>query len=160
MDHSAASSLPARQRVILLASQIAAQLKGLDMGLALRDGFQLELSAVAENEAVAAQMTQLLSTQIQMALSAPTNPPETAELANKLHIAAEGNRMQLSLALTKDEFAKQLLAAQMARMQAGTASSSQPQAAQPPVRQPKPANPGQITIYGLDGGPRVIQSTH
>jgi hypothetical protein len=43
-------------------------------------------------------------------------------------------------------------------MQAGTTSSSQPKA--PLVRQPKPANPGQITIYGLEGGPRVISTTH
>ena len=141
-----------------LTAQMAAQVKGLDMGLALRDGFQLELGVAAESDAVAAQMTQLLSTQIQMALSAPTNPPETAEIANKLHITSEGNRMQLSLALTKDEFAKQLLAAQAARMQAGVSFSSQPTL--PPVRQPKPANPGQITIYGLEGGPRVIQTTH
>jgi len=141
-----------------LAEQLAAQVKGLDMGLALRDGFQVELSVAAESDAVAAQMTQLLSTQIQMALVAQTNRPETAEIANKLHISAEGNRMQLSLALTKDEFAKQLLAAQTARMQAGTTSPAQP--APPPVRQSKPANPGQITIYGLEGGPRVIQSTH
>ncbi len=51
-----------------LAAQMAAQVKGLDMGLALRDGFQLEVSVAAESDAVAAQMTQLLSTQIQMAL--------------------------------------------------------------------------------------------
>ena len=141
-----------------LASKMAAQVKGMDVGLALRDGFQLEVGVAAESDAVAAQMTQLLSTQIQMALLAQANRPETAEIANKLHISAEGNRMQLSLALTKDEFAKQLLAAQTARMQAGTPSSAQP--APPPVRQPKPANPGQITIYGLEGGPRVIQTTH
>lgn len=141
-----------------LASKIAAQVKGMDVGLALRDGFQLEVGVAAESDAVAAQMTQLLSAQIQMALLAQANRPETAEIASKLHISAEGNRMQLSLALTKDEFAKQLLAAQTARMQAGTTPSSQP--APPPARQSKPANPGQITIYGLEGGPRVIQTTH
>ena len=141
-----------------LEAQLAAQVKGMDMGLALRDGFQFELSVAAESDAVAAQMTQLLSTQIQTALAAQANRPETAELARKLHIAAEGNRMQLSLALTKDEFAQQMLAAQAARMQAAASASSQP--TPPPVRQPKPANPGQITIYGLEGGPRVIQSTH
>jgi hypothetical protein len=148
---SAAASNP-------LAAQIAAQVKGIDMGLALHDGFQLELSVAAESDAVAAQMTQLLSTQIQMALLAQPNRPETAEIANKLHISAEGNRMQLSLALTKDELAKQVLAAQAARTQASTTSPAQP--APPPVRQPKPSNPGQITIYGLEGGPRVIPTTH
>ena len=138
-----------------LASKMAAQVKGMDVGLALRDGFQLEVGVAAENDAVAAQMTQILSTQIQMALLAQAKRPEMAEIANKLHISAEGNRMLLSLALTKDEFAKQLLAAQTARMQAGTASPAQP--APPPVR---PAKPAQITIYGLEGGPRVIQTTH
>jgi len=138
-----------------LAAQIAAQVKGLDMGLALRDGFQLEVGVAAENDAAAAQMTQLLSTQIQLALLAQPKSPETAEIANKLHISAEGNRMQLSLALTKDEFGQQLLAAQAARMQAGTTSPVQPVPATS-----HPAKPGQITIYGLDGGPRVIQTAH
>jgi hypothetical protein len=141
-----------------LASQIAAQVKGMDMGLALRDGFQFELSVAAESEAAAAQMTQLLSTQIQMAMSAQANNPQAAEISRKLHIAAEGNRMQLSLALSKDEFEQQLRATQAARMQAGAASSAQ--GTPPAVRPAKPSNPGQITIYGLDGGPRVIQSTH
>ncbi len=141
-----------------LAAQIAAQVKGMDMGLAMRDGFQLEVGVAAESEAAASQMAQMLSAQIQRALLAQPNRPETAEIANKLHISAEGNRLLLSLALTKDELTKQLLAAQAAGMQAASASSSQP--APPPVRQPKPANPGQITIYGLEGGPRVIQSTH
>src|SRR5579863_1053651 len=49
----------------VLAAQLAAQVKSLDMGLALRDGFQFELSVATESDAVAAQMTQLLSAEIQ-----------------------------------------------------------------------------------------------
>ena len=86
-----------------LAAQLAAQVKSMDVGLALRDGFQLEAGVAVENDAVAAQMTQLVSAQIQMAQA---NDPQAAEIASKLHISAEGNRMQLSLALTKDEFAQ------------------------------------------------------
>ena len=138
-----------------LAKQIAAQVKNLDVGVALRDGFQLEVSIATENVAVATQMAQLLAAQIQLAQA---NDPQAAEIGRKLQIAADGNRMQLSLALTKDEILQQMQAAQAARMQAGATPSSQP--ALPPVRQPKPANPGQITIYGLEGGPRVIQTTH
>lgn len=149
-----------------LAAQIAAQVKSLDMGLAMRDGFQLELSVAAESDAVAAQMTQLLSDQIQGALATQVNQPGMAELAHKLQIAADGSRMQLSLALTRDEFIQQMQAAQAARLQAVTNSSAQPPPArsqtvrQPAVRPAKPATPGQITIYGLEGGPRVIQTTH
>lgn len=141
-----------------LEVKLAAQVKSLDVGLALRDGFQLELSVGAESDAVAAQMTQLLSTQIQTALAAQANQPGAAEIARKLQIVADGNRMQLSLALTKDEFAQQLRAAQAARAQAPAESS--PQATPRAIRQPQPANPGQVTIYGLDGGPRVIETTH
>ncbi len=144
-----------------LAAQLAAQVKGLDMGLALRDGFQLEVGVAAESDAVAAQMAQLLSSQIQMAMLVRANQPGAAgaaEIARKLQIVAVGNRMQLSLVLTKDEFAKQLRAAQAAGMQAATSSSSP--TTQPMVRPAQPANPGHITIYGLDDGPRVIQTTH
>src|SRR5579872_5641485 len=117
-----------------LAAQLAAQVKSLDMGVALRDGFQLEVSVAVESEAVAAQMTQLLSTQIQTALVTQANNQQAAEIAQKLHIAAEGNRMQLSIAMTKDEFvqqireaqAAQLQAAQAARAQAATTSPSRP----------------------------------
>jgi hypothetical protein len=140
-----------------LAAQLAAQVKGLDMGLALRDGFQFELGVAAESEAMAAQMAQLLSAQIQMAMLTRANNPQAAEIASKLHIAAEGNRMQVSLALTKDEFEQQLRTAQAARMQAATSSSSR---ATPPVQPANSAHPGHIVIYGLDDGPHVIQTTH
>ena len=66
--------------------------------------------------------------------------------------------MRVSIALTKDEFDQQLRAAQAARAQAVASSFSQ--ANQPGVRPAKPATPGHITIYGLDEGPRVIQTTH
>jgi hypothetical protein len=143
-----------------LASQLAAQVKSLDMGLALRDGFRLEVGVAAENDAVAAQMAQLLSAQIQMALLTQANQPGMAEIARKLQIVAVGNRMQLSLALTKDEIVQQVQAAQAAQAARAQAVATSTRPTPPPVRQSKPANPGQITIYGLEGGPRVIQSTH
>ncbi len=143
-----------------LASQIAAQVKGLDMGLTLRDGFQFELGVAAESEAAAAHMTQMLSSQIQMAMVGQADHPETAEIVRKLNITSEGNRMRLSLALTKAELAQQIRAAQEARVKAVALSASQTPT-QPAPRPIKPATPpGQITIYGLEGGPRVIQSTH
>ncbi len=148
----------AAARTNVLAAQLAAEVKGLDVGLALRDGFQLEVSVSAVSDAVAAQMTQLLSSQIQTSLAAQANQPGMAEIAHKLQIATDGNRMQLSLSMTKDEFAEQLRVAQAMRAQAAAMASSQPTPRA--VRQPKPANPGHVTIYGLDGGPRVVETTH
>lgn len=139
-----------------MASQIASQINGIDMGLSLRDGFQLALSLTAANDAVAAQMSQLLSTQVQMAALMQANRPDTAELLSKLHIGAEGNRMSVNIALTKEEFEQQLRAAQAARTMAASAQGPAPAPAMHPV---KPATPGKITIYGLDGGPRVVGTT-
>jgi hypothetical protein len=137
-----------------LASQFASQIKGMDMGLSMRDGFQLELSLATESDAVAAQMTQLFSAQIQMAMLAQGNRPEAAEMARKLQIGAEGNRMRLNIALTKDEFEQQMRTVQAARALAGASTP------QPAARPAKPATPGKIVIYGLEGGPREIQTTH
>jgi hypothetical protein len=137
-----------------LATQFASQIKGMDMGLSVRDGFQLELSLATESDAVAAQMTQLLSAQIQMAMLAQANRPEAAEMARKLQIGAEGNRMRVNIALTKDEFEQQMRTVQAARAMAGTPTP------RPAPRQTKPATPGKIIIYGLEGGPREIQTTH
>jgi hypothetical protein len=138
-----------------LAMQIAAQIKGIDFGLAVRDGFQFELNLATENDDTAAQLAQSLEAVTIMSVETPPNSPETAEIERKLQVGSEGNHIRVSLALTKEEFTTQLQAAQ-ARMQAAAAPKTPPQAARPA----KPATPGKITIYGLDGGPRVIESTH
>jgi hypothetical protein len=136
-----------------LASQIASQIKGIETGLSLRDGFQFELNLATDSEATATQMSQLVSAQIQMGMLAQAIRPEEAEMVRKLQIGAEGNRMRVNLALTADEF-RQLQAAQAARVMAAAGTP------QPAVRPAKPATPGKIMIYGLEGGPREIQTTH
>ncbi len=125
--------------------------------MALHDGFQFELSLATESEAAASQMAQMLASQIQMELAAQPNAAEIAESVQKLKIDSLGTRMRVSLALTKEEFTSQLQAAQ-ARMQAAAAAA--PKTPPPAVRPAKPATPGKITIYGLDGGPKVIETNH
>jgi hypothetical protein len=136
-----------------LASQIASQIKGIETGFSLRDGFQFELSLATDSEAAALQMSQLVSMQIQAAMLAQTTRPEEADMVRKLQIGAEGNRMRVNLALTAAEL-QDLQAAQAARALAAARTP------QPPARPAKPATPGKIVIYGLDGGPREIQTTH
>ena len=148
-----ASASPGNPLASALASQIASQIKGIETGLSLRDGFQFELNLATDSEATATQMSQLVSAQIQMAMLAQATRPEEAEMVRKLQIGAEGNRMRVNLALTADEF-RQLQAAQAARAMAAARTP------QPPARPAKPATPGKIVIYGLEGGPREIQTTH
>ncbi len=156
-DESLSKFQPATAAWNPLGAQYASQIKGIDFGLALRESFQFELSLATESEAAASQMAQMLASQIQMGLAAQPNSAEIAETVQKLKIDSLGSRMRVSLALTKEEFAAQLQAVQTARLQAAAAAPKTP----PPAARPaKPATPGKITIYGLDGGPKVIETNH
>ena len=77
-------------------SPLAGQIKGLDLGFAVRDGFQFEMSLATESEAVAAQLTHLVSAQVALA---QVQNPEMAEAVRKLQIGTEGNRLRVSLAI-------------------------------------------------------------
>jgi len=141
-----------------LAGQIlAGQIKGVDLGFAVRDGFQFEMSLATESEAVAAQLTQLLSEKIALAQA---QSPETAETARKLHIATEGNRLRVNLALTKEELEQNVRAFQSTHQATANASARTTVPPQIKTATSPPASPGKIRIYGLDEGVREIQMTH
>jgi hypothetical protein len=159
-DESLSKFQPAKSDWNPLAAPFASQIKGIDFGLAVREGLQFELSLATESEAAASQMAQMLGSQIQTALASQPNSAEIAETVQKLKIDSLGNRMRVSLALTADEFAAQLQAAQAAEAARMQAAAAAPKTPPPAVRPAKPATPGKITIYGLDGGPRVIETTH
>ena len=156
-DESLSKFQPAKAGWNPLAMPFASQIKGIDFGLAVREGIQFELSLAAPDDASASQMAQMLGSQIQMAMASQPNSAEIAETVQKLKIDSLGNRMRVSLALTKEEFTAQLQAVQAASLRAAAAAPKTPPG---PVRPAKPAQPGKIVIYGLDGGPRVIETTH
>ena len=159
-DESLSKFQPAKAEWNPLAAPFASQIEGIDFGLAVHEGFQFELSLATANEAAASQMAQMFAMEIQMALASKTDTPEVADMAQKLKIDSLGNRMRVSLALQKEEFAALLQAAQAAEAARVQAAAAAPQTPPPSARPAKPANPGKITIYGLDGGPRVIETTH
>jgi len=159
-DESLSKFQPAKADWNPLAAPFASQIKGIDFGLAVREGFQFELSLATADDAAASQMAQLFATQVQMALAAKADTPEVVDMAQKLKIDSLGNRMRVSLALPKEEFAALLQAAQAAEAARTQAAATAPPTPPPASRPAKPINPGKITIYGLDGGPRVIETTH
>jgi len=159
-DESLSKFQPAKADWNPLAAPFASQIKGIDFGLAAHEGFQFELSLATESEAAASQIAQLFAMQLQMELAAKADTPEVANMAQKLKIDSLGNRMRVSLALPKEEFAALLQAAQSAEVARAQATATAPQTPPAAARPAKPANPGKITIYGLDGGPRVIETTH
>jgi len=135
------------------SSPMAGQIKGVEMGVAVRDGFQFEMSLATESSAMAEQLTQLISMQL---TAAQAKNPETAEVMRKLQVGTEGNRLRMSLSLTKEELEQNLRTMQATRMAAAVPPQSTGQTQAAP---PKPKTPGKIRIYGLDEGVREIPLT-
>ena len=159
-DESLSKFQPAKSAWNPLGAPFASQIKGIDFGLAAHEGFQFELSLATADEASASQMAQMLGMQVQMELASKAGTPEVASMAQKLKIDSLGNRMRVSLALPKEDFAALLKAAQAAELARAQAAAAPPTAPPPAARPAKPAQPGKIVIYGLDGGPKVIETTH
>lgn len=139
------------------AEQISRQIKGLDLGLSVHDGFQFEMSLGVESEAVAAQLAQLLPVEIAAAMQkqsqlSPADQALVSEMLKRLHIEPDGAHLRMSFSLTTAEFAQQ--------MQAAQAALAARKAVTPVKPEPKPATPGKVKIYGLDGGVREIQLSH
>ena len=113
----------------------------------------MDMSLTTVNEAAAAQLLQLVSSQIAIM---QLQKPETADAMRKLKLAAEGATVRASLELTREELEQSFHAMEATRGIAGTALA-QPGA--PRTTQPPPPPPGKIRIYGLDEGVREIPLT-
>lgn len=157
-----------------VAEKIASEVKGMDVGMSVRDGFQFEMSLATESDATAAQLSKLLSAQITRAMASVPNNPQAEEMAKRLHVDTDGPRLRLSMAMTSEEVAQQVrgmqaaMAARAAAPGAGNAGRQgtvriNGQPISPALVQPAPpqrAAPGKVKIYGLDGGVREIQLSH
>ncbi len=131
-DEALSKFQPAKSAWNPLGAPFASQIKGIDFGLAAHEGIQFELSLATENEAAASQMAQMFAMEVQMGVAAKAGTPEVADMAQKLKIDSLGNRMRVSLALTKEEFAAFLQAAEAARVQAAAAAAQDPAASRAP----------------------------
>ena len=154
--------------------EIASRIQDLETGLSVRDGFRFDTILGMENEAVAARMAQLLSSEIAAAVDKQEIqsqlPPEiraqASEMLKRLHIAPDGARLRIRFALTAAEFAQQMQKAQAAFLAGNAAGRARiqpaprPAQARPSAPKPQPATPGKVKIYGLDGGVREIQLNH
>jgi hypothetical protein len=167
-----------------MATQFASQLDALEMGLALRDGLKLNLSLLAKSEATVQMLAGLLGSQLQMMAAQQGSNPEAADVLKRLNVAAQGNRLSVSVSMTKEELDQQIRKIQTARLNpralnprpaadgvSGAKSdvtispppanrSAQTSVAQP-ANQPAPApaelqGPRKVRIFGLEGGVKEI----
>ena len=152
----------------------ASEVEGLDFGLAARDAFNLNVALATKTDAGAQMFAQLISSQLQLALTAKMDDREAAEALKKIAVTANGKSMQIQIAMSKEELLEEMRKMQEQRANNGvrlarrprmlggpapitSAAASSPAAAVVSAEPPAPPKPRVIKIYGLDDGPKEIR---
>ena len=131
---------------------MAADISGLEFGMAMRDSFKLEISVATKTPEAAQRMAQLLTSHLQLAAAGKLSNPQAAEMMKKLQIAADGNRLGIRLEATREEMERNIQEMQKS-FQAGSAMGAASEA-RPNTPPPPPA--GTIRVYGMQGGVQEI----
>ena len=150
----------------------ASEIEGLDFGLAARDAFNLNIALTTKTEAAAQMFAQLISSQLQSAITAKMDDQEAAEALKRIKVNTNGNTMQVQIAMSKEELLDNIRKMQEQRAHEGvrlaghrptlgvtttaSATATSATAAVPTVPQ-APPKPRVIKIYGLDDGDKEIQ---
>lgn len=129
--------------------KLASSIRGLDAGIAFRDGFNLEVNVAMQDAEAAQDLARQLSVQLVSAVSGKLDDQQALELRQKLQIGSQGNQMNVKFALTREEMDRQLKAMQ-------TRSKENPPSMPAFIPRPEPTQPATIRIYGLDEGIREI----
>jgi hypothetical protein len=84
-------------------AMFASEIEGLDLGLAMREGFHLDIGLATKTEAGAQMFSQLLMTQLQSAINSKMDAQKIPDFWKNVKVGAEGNRMKVEIAMTKEE---------------------------------------------------------
>ena len=118
---------------------MASEIKGIETGISVHDGFNLEMTLATRSPETAAMLSELVSTQVRQATAGKLDNQQAAEFLRALRIDSEGDRMRVKLALTKEEMERQIRTMQSAR-----------------ATKVEDTAPKTIKIFGLDDGVREI----
>jgi len=130
-------------------AELVSEIKGIDTGFSVHDGFNFELSLATKSPEAAHAMAQQLFEQLRLLTDGKLDDQQAAELFRSLQI--DGDRLHVKFALSKDELERQLRTIQAAR-----APASAPAAPKPKVED---SGPKTIKIFGLDDSVREIPFT-
>jgi len=161
------------------AAMFASEVEGVDLGLAVREGFNMDISLATKTEAGAQALAQLFATQMQSAVNAKLDGQKAQDFWSKVKMGADGKRIQVQIAMTKEELRENIRLAQEQRAPqtsgkpsvaawvmpgnnsaALTVGGPKPVTKVQPTAPAKPPAPRVVKIYGLDDGVREIQLDH
>jgi hypothetical protein len=136
-------------------AQMLANLKGVDLGIALRNGMNMEMNLrtrAADSVKPLADAVRGIVAMAAMNAGSQPGAAEAMEMLRKLEVTEGSSQVRVSMSLTREEVERA-----MAKMQEARAAAAQAPAAGSPVSQERrianPAPPGKIRITGLESAP-------
>jgi hypothetical protein len=132
----------------------AAEMEGIDLGVALRDGFNMNISLATKTEAGAQMFSQLILTQMQSAVHSKMQAEKAGEFWKKVKVSAEGKRMQVQVALTKEDVQENIRLMQEQRAGRAEAAFATRKRVEPsPTTAPLSSNPASPASLGASTVP-------
>jgi hypothetical protein len=149
-------------------AMFASEIQGFEFGLALRDGMNMDFSLATKTDATAKAFSQVVLSQMQTAAASKMDPQLAERFWKNVKVGADGNRMRVQIAMTKEELAANMRMIQERRSgdaesrfavrkpQDSTVPSSSVQPLAASAQPAAPPKPRVIKIYGLDDGVREV----
>jgi hypothetical protein len=125
---------------------MTSDINGLELGMAFRDGFKLELSLATNSPEAAQRFAQMLTAQMKLGMAGKVNAQQAAEMMRKLQITTDGNKVSFRVEASREEVER--------KIQEMRKSPSFGLAGRRPA--PAPPAPGTLKVYGMEGGVREI----
>jgi hypothetical protein len=132
--------------------QFFQDIRGVDAGVAMHEGLDLDVGIITSTPEAADLLGKLITNGMQTALTSKLEIKQALDVARKVVVSSEGNRIHLKFSLTKEELEQQI---QIMRKTPPTTNLRIAEPTSAPVNRA----PQTIKIYGLDDGVREIPVT-
>jgi hypothetical protein len=124
---------------------VASEIRGIEAGVAFRDGLKLAINLSTKDAESASRVVRSITAKLQSSMEGKVDARQAAEFLRKMHISAEGNQIRVKFAMSQGEMDRAVALAQ--KMHAAS-----PTFALRP--QPQRPEPGTIKVYGMPEGVR------
>lgn len=122
---------------------VASEIRGIEAGVALRDGLRLVVNVSTKDAASASRMVRAITAKLQSPTEGNLQAQKAAEFLRKMDIAAEGSQVRVKFAMSQEEMDRAVKLAQ--RMNAARPTFTL-------GAQPRRPEPGTIKVYGMSEG--------